>query len=193
MPSRQRYSKKSFFRGIRLRYRTLFFEKLRLAADRNPKKSSRGIPRGPSGRVAVGTVRHIMGPLASARAAFVPVTPRRPHKFCRSDFTGDIYIRKIPLSCFVRHPCGAAESAAEAVSCALRWRAGCGGGESPTSRTANRKLCVEQLYGALSRPCPCDTAVFMVGTGRRGISDARFFAFLPVICYLCVSKWGPRG
>ena len=115
MPSRQRYSKKSFFRGLGLRYRTLFYEKFRRAADRNPKKSSRGVTRGASGGVADGTVRHIMGPLASARAAFVPVMPRIPHKFCRSDFRGDIYIRKISLSCFGRCPCGAAESAAEAV------------------------------------------------------------------------------
>ena len=104
MPSRQRYSKKSLFRGLGLRYRTLFYEKLRRAAARNPE-TAHAARRG--GRYDVrreGCVRHIMGPLASRREAFATFGRNRPHKFWRSDFTADIYIRKISRSCFVHRP-----------------------------------------------------------------------------------------
>lgn len=57
-----------------------------------------------SERVSGGCVRHIIGPLASRREAFATFGRHRPHKFCRYDFTGDIYPRKIPMSCFAhRH------------------------------------------------------------------------------------------
>lgn len=101
MPSRQRYSKKSFFRGLGLRYRTLFYEKLRRAADAVPKMRYTACRAWHRGRVPDGCVRHIIGPLASRREAFATFGRHRPHKFCRYDFMGDICLQEISMSCFI--------------------------------------------------------------------------------------------